>query len=163
LAGKSEIQNSKFEIPPVCLTNIDKPQAMQIAEQVLTAMHFAIEKADLNSGLIRTRPLAGAQFFELWRSDNVGPSNAALANIHSVQRVAELHIQQQADRLIIRCDVQIQKLSLPESASADRPAPGAPVKRIGLSPKQEKGSTWIDLGKDTLLSTEILRRISSKL
>ena len=152
-------QEQRVQVEQVCVTNIDKPQAMQIAEDVLTAMHFAIEKADLDSGLIRTRPLSGAQFFEFWRSDNVGPFYAALANLHSIRRIAEVRIQQQGDKVFIRCDTQIQKLSLPESPSADRPIPGAPVRRLTPTPEQEKGITWIDLGKDTLLSTEILNRI----
>jgi hypothetical protein len=130
---------------------------MQIAEDVLTAMHFAIEKADLDSGLIRTRPLSGAQFFEFWRSDNVGPFYAALANLHSIRRIAEVRIRQQGDKVFIRCDVQIQRLSVPEHEAAG--SPGAPVRRLTPTPEQEKGITWIDLGKDTLLSTEILNRI----
>jgi len=150
-------QEQRVQVEQVCVTNIDKPQAMQIAEDVLTAMHFAIEKADLDSGLIRTRPLSGAQFFEFWRSDNVGPFYAALANLHSIRRIAEVRIQQQGDKVFIRCDVQIQRLSVPEHEATG--SPGAPVRRLTPTPEQEKGITWIDLGKDTLLSTEILNRI----
>lgn len=150
-------QEQRVQVEQVCVTNIDTPQAMQIAEDVLTAMHFAIEKADLDSGLIRTRPLSGAQFFEFWRSDNVGPFYAALANLHSIRRIAEVRIRQQGDKVFIRCDVQIQRLSVPEHEAAG--SPGAPVRRLTPTPEQEKGITWIDLGKDTLLSTEILNRI----
>ena len=39
-------------------------QAMQAAEEVLSEMYFTIEKFDAEQGIIRTRPLAGAQFFE---------------------------------------------------------------------------------------------------
>jgi hypothetical protein len=150
-------QERRVQVEQVCVTNIDKPQAMQIAEDVLTAMHFAIEKADLDSGLIRTRPLSGAQFFEFWRSDNVGPFYAALANLHTIRRIAEVRMQQQGDKVFIRCDVQIQRLSVPEHEAAG--SPGAPVRRLTPTPEQEKGITWIDLGKDTMLSTEILNRI----
>ena len=150
-------QEQRVQVEQVCVTNIDKPQAMQIAEDVLTAMHFAIEKADLDSGLIRTRPLSGAQFFEFWRSDNVGPYYAALANLHTIRRSAEVRIQQQGDKVFICCDVQIQRLSLPEHEPAG--SPGAPVRRLTPTPEQEKSITWIDLGKDRLLSTEILNRI----
>ena len=154
-------QDQRVEVEQVCVTNIDKPQAMHVAEDVLTAMHFAIEKADLDSGLIRTRPLSGAQFFEFWRSDNVGPFNAALANLHSIRRTAEVRVQPQGDRMFIRCDVQIQKLSLPEHGPAG--SPGAPLRRLSFGPEQTKSMTWIDLGKDPELAGEILRRISSRL
>jgi hypothetical protein len=150
-------QEQRAEVEQVCAINVDKSQAVQIAEDVLAEMHFAIEKADADTGLIRTRPLAGAQFFEFWRTDNVGPFNAALANLHSIRRTAEVRIQQQGDRVFIRCDVQIQKLSLPGHGTAG--SPGAPLRRLSFGPEQTKGMTWIDLGKDTMLSTEILNRI----
>lgn len=150
-------QDQHVEVNQVCATNVDKSQAVQIAEDVLAEMHFAIEKADADTGLIRTRPLAGAQFFEFWRTDNVGPFNAALANLHSIRRNAEVRIQQQGDRVFIRCDVQIQKLSLPEHGPAG--SPGAPLRRLSFGPEQTKSMTWIDLGKDAMLSTEILNRI----
>lgn len=150
-------QDQRVEVEQVCTTNIDKSQAVQIAEDVLAGMHFTIEKADPNTGLIRTRPLSGAQFFEFWRSDNAGPFNAALANLHSIRRTAEVRVQQQGDRVFIRCDVQIQRLSLPEQGPAG--SPGAPLRSLSLGPEQGIGVTWIDLGKDTMLSAEILNRI----
>jgi hypothetical protein len=136
---------------------LERVAVMKVAEDVLSEMHFTIEKADVESGLIRTRSLSGAQFFEFWRSDNVGPYYAALANLHSIRRIAEVRIQQQGDKVFIRCDVQIQRLSVPEHKAAG--SPGAPVRRLAPTPEQEKGITWIDLGKDTMLSTEILNRI----
>jgi len=144
----------------ICATNVDKSQAMQIAEDVLTGMHFVIEKADLESGLIRTRPLPAAQFFEFWRSDNVGSFNTALANLHSIQRTTQIHIQRQGDRLYICCDVQIQKLSLPEHEAAGRA--GAPLKRLSFGAEQQIGMTWIDLGKDNKLAAEILKRVDQQ-
>jgi len=154
-------QDQHVEVEQVCATNVDKSQAVQIAQDVLAEMHFAIEKADPNTGLIKTWPLSGAQFFEFWRSDNVGLFNAALANLHSIRRTAEVRVQPQGDRVFIRCDVQIQKLSLPEQGPTG--SPGAPLRMLALSPEQAKSMTWIDLGKDPELAGEILRRISSRL
>jgi len=81
----------------IYVPDIDKAEAMQIAEDVLVKMHFTIEKADYESGIIRTRPLPGAQFFEFWRSDNVGAFNTAEANLHSIRRIVELHISQKTE------------------------------------------------------------------
>ncbi len=133
---------------------------MQIAEDVLAGMHFTIDKADLDSGLIRTRPLSGAQFFEFWRSDNVGPFNFAEANLHSIRRNAEVYVQQQGDEVLVRCDVQVQRFSVPEYEAAG--SPGSSAKRLGLSSDSRESWGWIDLGKDRLLSTEILNRIRKR-
>jgi len=187
LAGCTE-QQQYGAVKPICMENIDKLQAMEVVEDVLVKMHFTIEKADADPatlgidtrrwrGFIRTRPLSGAQFFEFWRSDNVGAGNWLESNLHSIRRVVELNMSEQdegplqnGNRLCINCDVQIYRLSLPErrvgsSAHAyDMFSTSSPVlQRIKLNPKQKAGMAWIDLGKDTQLAAEILKRISSML
>ena len=163
-------QEQRVQAEQVCVTNIDKPQAMQIAEDVLTAMHFAIEKADLDSGLIRTRPLSGAQFFEFWRSDNVGPDNSLQANLHTIRRTVELEISQQDKELCIACSVRVQRLSLPERQVSSTARAyemfsrsSSTMQRLALNPQQQKNMAWIDLDKDVPLAEEILRRIEAKI
>lgn len=146
--------------------DIGKAETMNLAEDVLAKLHFTIDKADVDCGLIRTRPLSGAQFFEFWRGDNVGGNNNLLANLHTIRRTVELDITQQGDKVSICCNVKVQRLSLPEkettsSARAyDMFSMSSPsLQRLTLNPEQEKAMAWVDLGKDTLLATEILRRI----
>jgi hypothetical protein len=180
LAGCTE-QQQYGAVKPICVDNIDKIQAMEVAEDILVKMHFTIEKADANPamlgidtrrwrGFIRTRPLPGAQFFEFWRSDNVGADNWLESNLHSIRRVVELNMSEQDEGLCINCDVRIYRLSLPErrlSSSArayDMFSKSSPaLQRIKLNPEQKAGTAWIDLGKDTQLAAEILKRISSML
>jgi len=187
LASCSEQQQNGM-VKPVCVENINKLQAMEIAEDVLAKMHFTIEKADAYPatlgidtsrwrGFIRTRPLAGAQFFEFWRSDNVGADNWLRSNLHSIRRVVELNMSEQDEgppqrpnRLCIDCDVQVYRLSLPErhinsSAHAyDMFSTSSPaLQRIKLNPEQKAGVAWIALGKDRQLATEILKRIENRL
>jgi len=166
-------------IDQISISNIDKTESMQIAEDVLAKMHFTIEKADYENGIIRTRPLPGAQFFEFWRSDNVGVSNTLEANIHSIRRIVELHIRQKTeDRqqktedenltsdicpptsvLCIDCNVQVQRLSLPIPRKSDEPLPNENLQEL----TRTAGAEWSDLNKDTKLATRILKRISSML
>ncbi len=168
-------------VKPICVENVNKLQAMEIAEDVLAKMRFTIEKADAGPatadidtrrwrGFIRTRPLAGAQFFEFWRSDNFGADNWLESNLHSIRRVVELNMSEQDERLCINCDVQKYRLSLPErqvSSSArayEMFSESSPaLQRIKLNPEQKAGMAWIDLGKDRQLAAEILKRISSML
>jgi hypothetical protein len=169
LAGCAETQ--RYEAAEQILTeDIDKVQAMQIAEDVLAKMRFTIEKADVESGLIRTRPLPGAQFFEIWRSDNVGSFNCAEANLNSIRRIAELNIKQQDEGLSIGCDVTVYRLSLPERqvSSSTRAyemfsESSSLLQVIRLNPEQKAGMAWVNLGRDRRLEAEILKRISSML
>ena|GEM_PF-308991 len=154
----------------ICVPDIGKAEMMALAEDVLGQMHFTIEKADIQTGLMRTRPLSGAQFFEFWRSDNVGPDNSLAANLHTIRRTVELDISGQGEELCIACNVQVQRLSLPEreiSSSArayemfSRSSPS--LQRLALDPQQKKSMAWIDLGNDAQLAEEILRRIETRM
>jgi hypothetical protein len=149
---------------------IGKADTMEIAEDVLAGMHFNIEKADVDSGFIRTRPLSGAQFFEFWRSDNVGADNSLAANLHTIRRTVELNISRREGELCLGCDVRVQRLSIPgqpvnssarayEMFSRSKPL----LQRLALNPEQENEMAWIDLENDALLAAEILNRIEARI
>jgi len=169
LAGCAE-QQQYSEAEPLLVENINKPLAMEIAEDVLVKMHFTIDKANEENGFIKTKPLTGAQFFEFWRSDNVGADNWLLSNLHSIRRLVELNIYEQDKNLLINCYVQIYRLSLPErnirsSAHAYDlfSASGPALQNIQITPEQKADMAWIDLGKDKELAAEILRRIEKQI
>jgi hypothetical protein len=168
LAGCAKQQHQAVE--QLCTADLDKLEAMQIAQEVLAKMHFILEKADTQSGIIRTRPLPGAQFFEFWRADNMGGFNSAEANLHSIRRAVELTIEQENERSCITCDVQVQRLSLPErqGGSSTRAyrmfSESSPsMQKLKFTPEQKKNMAWISLGKDTRLATEILQRIEEQI
>jgi len=180
LAGCAE-QQQYGAVKPICVENINKLQAMEMVEDVLAKMHFTIEKADAETatldvdtpcwrGFIRTRPLPGAQFFEFWRSDNIGADNWLESNLHSIRRVVELNMSEQDDGLFISCEVQVHRLSLPErevSSSAraygmfSKSTPS--LQKLSLNPEQKAGFAWIDLGNDSRLAAEILKRIEQQI
>ena len=154
---------------PIRVENIDKLQVMEAAEEVLVKMHFTIEKANTENGFIKTKPLQGAQFFEFWRSDNVGADNWLSSNLHSIRRIVELNINEQDMGLHINCDVKIYRLSLPEREIRSAHAynlfstSSPTVQRIQLHPEQKADMAWIDLGNDGQLATEILKRIEQQI
>ncbi len=164
-------QQRQFKaVDQICVPNVQRQQAMHAAEDVLRRMRFTISKADVEQGLIRTRPLPGAQFFEFWRSDNVGTENSVEANLHSLRRAAELNLTEQNAQLCIGCDVKVQRLSLPEFevSSSSRAyemfsRSTAKMQELTLRREQEKEMEWLDMGQDSRLSTEILKRIEAKL
>ncbi len=143
---------------------------MEITENVLTGMYFTIEKADAQNGIIRTRPLPGAQFFEFWRSDNVGADNTLAANLHTIRRTVTLDISQQEMELHIGCEVHAQRLSLPErQANSSARVYGMfsesspSLQRLQLNPEQKEKMAWIDIGRDSQLEVEILKRIEAQI
>ncbi len=150
----------------VCVANLEKRRVMQIAEEVLSEMYFTIAKADVESGIIRTRPLPGAQVFEFWRSDSIGAFNRAEANLHSIRRIVELDISRQGQNLCIGCNVKTQRLNLPEREVASSSqaygmfsASSPSMQGFKLNSEQKRGMAWVDLGRDGWLEAEILKRI----
>jgi len=159
------------EIGPkqVCLGDVNTADAMQTAQDVLIEMQFSIEKADPKTGLIRTQPLSGAQFFELWRKDSVGSFNKTEANLHSIRRTVELQISEK-NGACITCQVTTQRLNLPEMevssstrAYAMFSESSASLQKMTLNPEQEAGIAWIDLGNDARLAELILERIEQQI
>jgi hypothetical protein len=169
LSGCAQEQYHKV-VEQICLSDTQKLQAMQMAEDVLARMHFIVTKADPEQGIIRTRPLPAAQSFEFWRSDNVGSFNSTEADLHSIRRTAELDINRQGGQLCISCDVKVQRLSLPEREVTGSGRSYAiftkskqSIQVLELHPEQKKDMAWIDLGSDKQLATDILKRIEKQL
>jgi hypothetical protein len=153
----------------LCVPAATKTDAMAVAEQVLTGMHFTIEKLDAETGFIRTNPLSGAQTFEFWRTDNVGSLNRAEADLHSIRRTIELNLSEQSDQLCINCKATTQRLSLPQDQDAagkgytNLAESRRSAQKLKLGHEQKSNITWTDLGRDNQLETEILKRIESRL
>jgi hypothetical protein len=152
------------------LRDTSKAELMKAAQDVLGRMHFSIEKADSNVGYIRTKPLPGAQFFEFWRSDNVGEFNSLEANLHSIRRTVVLDVAEKDNRSVISCDVQVQRLSIPEQhvtsssrAYAMFSESTAAMQRLRLHREQRSRMAWLDLGKDPELATAVLERIEKQI
>ncbi len=157
-------------VEQICLADKGKAEAMRAAEEVLGEMRFSIEKSNVESGYIRSRPLVGGQFFEFWGSDIVGALNAAEANLHSIRRIVELDIRQEGEELCIGCDVNVQRLKLPEryvgsssKAYAMFSKSNQSMQRLELNAEQRRGMAWIELGGDGRLETEILKQIEGRL
>ncbi|MBN2130719.1 MAG: hypothetical protein JW741_14555 [Sedimentisphaerales bacterium] len=155
---------------PLVLAGATRADVMQATRETVSAMHFHIDKFDVESGVVHTKPLRGAQFFELWRNDNVGGFNAAEANLNTIRRFVELRIAERDSALHVDCSVWVQRLSLPENEVASvsqayrmhsQSTPS--VQRLELEREQKKGMAWVDLGRDARLEAEILKRIESKM
>lgn len=154
----------------VCPNNVARTAVVEAVEDVLSRMHFAIEKRDAEEGIIRTRPLTGGQAFEIWRSDNVGAFNGAEANLQTIRRSVEVRVRDENGRACLDCNVRVERLSLPENAIASTSqgyrihSQSSPLlQTFELTGRQQAGMAWIDLGDDPALAAEILRRIERKL
>ena len=155
---------------PICLANMDLESAMKQSELVLLKMNFIVDKADISAGIMRTKPLSGGQFFEIWRKDNRDGYSRAMSNLHSIQRTAVLNFMQKNDLLCIDCNVTIERLSIPEKeidssarAYSMFSASNESMHTLSLNPEQEKMMDWVDIGRDQNLEAAILQKIYKRI
>ncbi|MDI9431014.1 MAG: hypothetical protein RBR19_12100 [Sedimentisphaerales bacterium] len=151
----------------ITIPNVTSDQAIDAIETTLRRMQFVVEKADAQAGVVRTLPLTGGQFFEFWRSDNVGAASTLEANLQTLRRSVRVDVFEADGQVHVQCITRVQRLSLPENEVASvsqayrihshsRPT----TQRIDLHPSQREAMHWIELGEDPKLAAEILRRIA---
>ena len=152
----------------LCVESLDKEYVMEKAEGVLAGMHFGIDKADVSAGYIRTQPLEGGQFFEFWRQDNMDSYSFSESNLHSLRRIVELEFQPQNGQVCVEGTARTYRLSLPESENINVTQASEVFTRdqsrllaFELSEYQRANISWVELGEDEALKSEILHRIES--
>jgi hypothetical protein len=168
LTGCTEVQR-QMPSTPLTVTTMQKARTMEVAQDILRDMFFEVEKFDVNQGLIRTRPLSGAQFFEFWRQDNATPLETAESSLQSLRRTVELQFTTESNEVIVTCTVLVRRLSIPEMEIAGMTQAAslythsdASLQQLQLNAEQAKHMAWIDLGRDPALEKRILTRILAK-
>lgn len=153
----------------LCLPQISVDKSMDAARTVLEKMQFSIEKYDPDVYYIRTRPLSGGQFFELWRQDNASGYDTAQSNLQSIRRIVEIQATPYANRTCLECRVYVQQLSLPESPiRSTRLVAGSftdsttSYQTLQLDKEQLEKMEWLDKGLDRELEQKILSKIRGK-
>ena len=147
---------------PVCVSNTDVEEVMDRCATVLQKFGFVIEKFDVDVGYIRTRPLRGGQFFEVWRRDNIGHQKVSEASIHSVRRIAEIQLRQDAGKICVNCIVNKERLGMVD----EEPLMWTKVSQMytggtgRLTPDPENEDIyWIEMGEDELLENAFLKEL----
>lgn len=155
---------------PVCLPQVNSDQVMEAAYVVLTDMQFSIEKYDFEARYLRTRPLSGAQFFQVFRGDNASSYAAVEANMYSLRRTVEIEVTPFANRACIQCRAMVQQLSIPEKplVGTSRMARqytlgGRGDQSLQLDRQQAQQMEWLDCGADRALEEKIIEKIKQRL
>lgn len=143
---------------------------MAAAKTALEDIGFQIEKYDVDAGFIRTKPLSGAQFFELWRGDNAGSRDVAEASLHSIMRTIEMTFKQTDGQLCVVCQVHVRRLSLPErdvagtaGAYAMFTKSSSRLMTVRLDAEQQQQMAWVDMGMDANLARKVLAAMDRQL
>jgi hypothetical protein len=158
---------SMTEAESARLAHVTTAGAVEAALDVLTRMHFEIEKADAAHGVVRTRPLRSAQVFEFWRQDTPTASDVLEADIQTMRKIVEIDFKPTDNQLAVNCRVRVQRLSLPEAGTASvshayqmHSRSTSTEQSLQLSARQQRQMAWIDLPDDSVLARRIVERIA---
>jgi len=148
----------------------DRQEVMSSAKAALLDLGFVIEKFDSEAGYIRTRPLSGSQFFELWRGDIASSYALTEASLHSVMRTVQMNFNEDEGRVCVLCEVSVMRLSVPEQGTAGTSGTYAMFTKsssqlmtLRFSPQQQSQMAWIDMGLDSELAEKVLGNMEVKL
>jgi hypothetical protein len=82
-----------FDLPAsVTVTATDYDRLWRACEEVVAERQFAPERVDYRNGILTTRPLPGAQFWELWRRDVNDGYSMAESNLATVRRRVQVEL-----------------------------------------------------------------------
>lgn len=170
MAGCSQPTPTKNAVPTISVSPYSAQDIITLACDELESLHFHIDKADPDQGILRTAPLSGAQWFELWRQDNVGLNAHLEANLQSLRRSVELSLTPTDHPQQLQCRVKVERLSFPTQTVASSTQTyrmltkgTSDIQRLELNKNQEKQMAWQDLGDDPQLAQIICNRIKAKL
>ena len=147
---------------------------------VLRLYDFPPDRADRTRGLIVSHPTTSGQFFEWWRVDSRGGYQTLESSLHTMRRIVTVNIEPAVGREsttapatgesgeLYRVRVQVDKsrYSAPErQITTTSGALAIYSERVptveGLRGPQSRGAQWVPLGRDALLESFLLEKLST--
>lgn len=145
-------------------TEYDRLWADAVA--VLRRYEMTPDRQDRAAGLITTRPVTSAHWFEFWRQDVTTSYAFAESNLANVRRAAEVEIDptDQTGEYVLAVRVNIERLSSPErqvssSAGAYQMFGSKLPTTTGELLRGRSPDRWVPQGRDAELEATILARI----
>lgn len=156
---------------------------------VLRLYDFPPDRVDRTRGLIVSHPTTSGQFFEWWRVDSRGGYQTLESSLHTMRRIVTVNIEPAVGRQpsaissesptvpatgesgeLYRVRVQVDKsrYSAPErQITTTSGALAIYSERVptveGLRGPQSRGAQWVPLGRDALLESFLLAKLSDAL
>ena len=156
--------------PASSQSQADPETLWAVAQDVLRAHGFLLERVDARGGRIATRPELTPHFFEFWRRDVVVGADAWESTLSPIRRRVEVTIDQAddggvppVDRDVLRVQVIVKKerFSSPDrqfnssAAAYHFFSDTLPAVRTGGRIRPED-STWVPMGRDPAMEQRIL-------
>jgi hypothetical protein len=138
-------------------------------ERILEEFYFTLDRRDRNVGVITTVHETTANWFELWRPQPVPAYLWWEANMHTIQRRAEVKLRPLETQDACEVDVTVTRRQYHlEERQVDNPAAvlrmygrGAPT-QSGRMEEAEVSGYWTELGRDAFLESKLLGAIVTR-
>jgi hypothetical protein len=149
---------------------------------VLRLYDFPPDRVDRTRGLIVSHPTTSGQFFEWWRVDSRGGYQTLESSLHTMRRIVTVNIvpagnsesasapaaDESGGLYRVRVQVDKSRYSAPErQITTTSGALAIYSERVptveGLRGPQSRGAQWVPLGRDALLESFLLAKLSDAL
>lgn len=135
---------------------------------VATVRHFGYEmqRVDPAAGVIVSEPMTSKQWFEFWRNDTLAAGQVVEASMHTTRRQIRVHVQPMGEPKTYLVDVRVdvQRMSQPDrQVTTSASVAHAYTDRLPTeqaTTEAEAAVHWVDMGRDRVLETAILERLS---
>ncbi len=132
---------------------------------------FKIDREDQRSGLLTTEAMISKQFFELWRTDVVSPSDVLRSSLATQRRTLRFEIaRSEGHGFIVRPKVVIEQQAvaekeIPSAAEYTRALGGTRVigDRASDAGQGIPQDYWYAVGRDHALEKDLARGITARL
>ncbi len=141
---------------------------------VLRFYDFPPDRVDRTRGLVVSRPTTSGQWFEWWRVDSPGAYQLAESSLHTLRRIVTVNVEPAAGSTEsegtynVRVQVDKSRYSTPErqitTTSGALAIYSEQVPTVeGLRGPASRGAQWVPLGRDPLLESFLLAKLSTAL
>ena len=153
------------------ILSVDPESLWQISQAELKKRGFRLDRVDRRSGIIETFRTTSGQWFEFWRRDTAGPDALAESSLRTIRRSVRLEISSvPLGQYRLRCIVTVEKLSTEPTFISGRvrartifSGAAGRVPGLGTGQKNEQQTSWVPLGRDPALESDILESIKNTL
>lgn len=153
---------------PVNFEVADFDRAFEACQSVMRARFFDVDRIDARLGVITSRPVTGAQFFEPWRRDNSSLGDVTRSSIATYRRTVRFDITRTpAGRFRVTPRVLVERQTNVSRYQPSGAQTSLSVDQSALTARTEDGPAplvyWYAVGRDYDLENTLAEAVVSKM
>lgn len=159
------------EAPPPAIRSADFETLWAACESAVQAKLFELDRQDRRLGVLTTKPMVSAQWFEIWRPELKSCYDIAESSLATMRRTVRFEFEKLGENeFVVRPTVLVERYSQAErrvtSSALYRSVHGRP--NVRGTPESDRGvylpsSYWYPVARDLRLEESIARDVARRI